>query len=112
MNEMLGDIVKSCFEQAQEQRKDEGYIKLERVFATIPLPGIDGPFHSRHLWAGVMPFRACKLSTELLNTSVLTEFQTFRKKINAAQLNPDILIDIPNLVAKSFEVSREYIQLI
>jgi fatty acid synthase subunit alpha len=36
------------------------------------------------------------------------------KKINAAQLNPDMLIGkyIPNLVAKPFEVSREYAQLI
>jgi fatty acid synthase subunit alpha, fungi type len=46
VKEMLGDIVKSCFEKAQEQQKAEGYIKLERGFATIPLPGIDVPFHS------------------------------------------------------------------
>jgi len=78
---MLGDIVKSCFERAQEQREDEGYIKLERGFATIPLPGIDVPFHSRYLWAGVMPFRACKSSIEFPNTLVLTEFQTFRKRL-------------------------------
>lgn len=59
---MLGDISKSCFDKAKEQQKAEGYIKLERGFATIPLPGIDVPFHSRYLWAGVMPFRACVLS--------------------------------------------------
>lgn len=58
---MLGDIVKSCHERALEQQVVEGYIKLERGFATIPLPGIDVPFHSRYLWAGVMPFRACEL---------------------------------------------------
>lgn len=58
---MLLDIVKSCFEKAQEQQKAEGgYLKLERGFATIPLPGIDVPFHSRYLWAGVLPFRACE----------------------------------------------------
>ena len=56
---MLADIVKSCLEKAQKQQKNEGYIKLECGFATIPLPGIDVPFHSRYLWAGVMPFRAC-----------------------------------------------------
>lgn len=61
VKEMLGDIVKSCHERALEQQVAEGYIKLERGFATIPLPGIDVPFHSRYLWAGVMPFRACKL---------------------------------------------------
>ena len=57
---MLADIVKSCLEKAREQQKIEGYLKLERGFATIPLPGIDVPFHSRYLWAGVMPFRACE----------------------------------------------------
>ena len=62
VKEVLGDIVKSCFEKAQEQQKAEGYIKLERGFATIPLPGIDVPFHSRYLWAGVLPFRACMLT--------------------------------------------------
>jgi hypothetical protein len=58
---MLGEIIDSCHERAQELQKSEGYITLERGFATIPLPGIDVPFHSRYLWAGVMPFRACKL---------------------------------------------------
>lgn len=57
---MLGDIVKECSARAQEQQKEQGHIKLERGFATIPLPGIDVPFHSRYLWAGVMPFRACE----------------------------------------------------
>jgi fatty acid synthase subunit beta len=32
VKEMLGDIVKSCFEKAQEQQKAEGYIKLGRGF--------------------------------------------------------------------------------
>jgi hypothetical protein len=58
---MLRDIIVSCFERAKEQEKaDDGHIKLDRGFATIPLPGIDVPFHSRYLWAGVMPFRACE----------------------------------------------------
>lgn len=56
---MLAEIISDCHKRAQEQQKTEGYIKLERGFATIPLPGIDVPFHSRYLWAGVMPFRAC-----------------------------------------------------
>ena len=60
---MLGEIVKSCYAKAKEQQEKEGYIVLERGFATIPLPGIDVPFHSRYLWAGVMPFRACKSSS-------------------------------------------------
>ena len=57
--EMLDDIIKESFKKAQELKAKEGYIKLERGFATVPLPGIDVPFHSRYLWAGVVPFRAC-----------------------------------------------------
>ena len=64
VKEMLAEIVENCYKRAEEQRKAEGHIKLERGFATIPLPGIDVPFHSRYLWAGVMPFRACECSTE------------------------------------------------
>ena len=44
----------------KEKQKRDDYIVLERGFATIPLPGIDVSFHSRYLWAGVMPFRACE----------------------------------------------------
>ena len=62
VKEMLGDIVTECFDRAKAQQKSEGYIKLERGFATIPLPGINVPFHSRYLWAGVMPFRACEVN--------------------------------------------------
>lgn len=60
VKEMLKDIVNSCYGSALEKQKTEGYIILERGLATIPLAGIDVPFHSRYLWSGVMPFRACK----------------------------------------------------
>lgn len=77
-------------------RRSEGYIKLERGFANIPLPGIDVPFHARYLWAGIMPFRAY-----------------LSKKINAAQLNPDMLVGryIPTWLP-SRSRSPEYAQLI
>ncbi|GBE85483.1 hypothetical protein SCP_0706700 [Sparassis crispa] len=97
VKEMLGEIINSCFTRAKDQQKAEGYIKLERGFATIPLPGIDVPFHSCYLWAGVMPFRAY-----------------LSKKINAAHLNPDTLVCkyVPNLIAKPFQVTKDYVQLI
>ncbi|KAG8968299.1 3-oxoacyl-[acyl-carrier-protein] synthase [Tulasnella sp. 419] len=97
VKEMLGDIVDESFKTAQAKQKAEGYIVLERGFATIPLPGIDVPFHSRYLWAGVMPFRAY-----------------LSKKINPAHINPDLLIGkyVPNLIARPFEISREYAQII
>lgn len=63
VKEMLSEIIKSCHEKSlQQQKTQDGHIKLERGFATIPLPGIDVPFHSRYLWAGVLPFRACEYS--------------------------------------------------
>ncbi|TFK27788.1 fatty acid synthetase alpha subunit [Coprinopsis marcescibilis] len=98
VKEMLGEIVQESYGRALEQQKaQDGYIKLDRGFATIPLPGIDVPFHSRYLWAGVLPFRAY-----------------LSKKINAADLNPDMLIGkyIPNLIARPFDVTREYAQII
>ncbi|KAJ3540249.1 hypothetical protein NM688_g6254 [Phlebia brevispora] len=97
VKEMLDEIVDSSYKKAQELQEQEGYIKLERGFATIPLPGIDVPFHSRYLWAGVLPFRAY-----------------LSKKINPAHLNPDMLVGkyVPNLVAKPFQVTKDYAQLI
>jgi fatty acid synthase subunit alpha, fungi type len=69
VKEMLNDIVDASFKKAQDQqalqKKENGFFELERGFATIPLPGIDVPFHSRYLWAGVMPFRACTQSATL-----------------------------------------------
>ena len=60
---MLRDIVNSCYDSAVEKQKAEGYIVLERGLATIPLAGLDVPFHSRYLWSGVMPFRGCESTT-------------------------------------------------
>ncbi|KAF8525925.1 hypothetical protein BU17DRAFT_74311 [Hysterangium stoloniferum] len=97
VREMLTEIVEECLKRALDQQKAEGYIHLERGFATIPLPGIDVPFHSRYLWAGVMPFRAY-----------------LSKKINPSQLDPDMLIGkyVPNLTAEPFEVTQAYAQRI
>jgi hypothetical protein len=43
---------------------------LERGLATIPLAGIDISFHSRYLWSGVMPFRACEYFCFLLSLNL------------------------------------------
>lgn len=80
VKKMLGEIIDSCFTSAQEKQKKDGYIVLERGFATIPLPGIDVPFHSRYLWAGVMPFRACKPIFHRLLMNSYAESQTLGKK--------------------------------
>ncbi|KAJ2669644.1 fatty acid synthase alpha subunit Lsd1, partial [Coemansia sp. RSA 1085] len=65
--------------------------------ATIPLPGIDVPFHSKQLLNGVSEFR----------TALLT-------KINGDTVNPELLYHryIPNVTAAPFEVTREYFDMV
>ncbi|KAJ2616027.1 fatty acid synthase alpha subunit Lsd1, partial [Coemansia sp. RSA 1694] len=65
--------------------------------ATIPLPGIDIPFHSSQLLPGVDEFRA------LLHARIPPE------NIDYSALH---LRYIPNLTAVPFEVSREYFSLV
>jgi len=97
VREHLGDIVDECRAKAEDLQAKQGFLVLERGFATIPLPGIDVPFHSRYLWAGVMPFRTY-----------------LSKKVNPAHFNADLLVGryIPNLTAKPYAVSKEYAELI
>lgn len=70
-------------------------IALERGFATIPLKGIDVPFHSTFLRSGVKPFRSFLL-----------------KKINKTTIDPSKLIGkyIPNVTARPFELTKEYFE--
>ncbi|KAJ2384726.1 fatty acid synthase alpha subunit Lsd1, partial [Coemansia sp. RSA 2611] len=71
--------------------------KPVRGRATIPLPGIDMPFHSRQLLSGVDEFRTLlqgKIRPEIMDYSALH------------------LRYVPNLTAVPFEVSREYFSLV
>ncbi|KAF1814692.1 beta subunit of fatty acid synthase [Eremomyces bilateralis CBS 781.70] len=72
-----------------------GPLDLQRGFATIPLKGIDVPFHSTFLRSGVKPFRSFLL-----------------KKINKTSIDPSKLIGkyIPNVTAKPFELTKEYFE--
>ncbi|KAJ2069200.1 fatty acid synthase alpha subunit Lsd1, partial [Coemansia sp. S2] len=65
--------------------------------ATIPLPGIDVPFHSSQLLPGVDEFRS------FLQDNIRHE------NINYSALH---LHYVPNLTAVPFEVSREYFSLV
>ncbi|KAJ2879371.1 fatty acid synthase alpha subunit Lsd1, partial [Coemansia aciculifera] len=65
--------------------------------ATIPLPGIDVPFHSSHLLSGIDEFRS------LLQEMVRPE------NIDYSALH---LRYIPNLTAVPFEVSQQYFSLV
>jgi fatty acid synthase subunit alpha, fungi type len=68
--DLLKDTINNCCDHALEKQKTEGYIVLECGLATIPLAGIDVPFHSRYLWSGVMPFHACECSFAFRSRSI------------------------------------------
>jgi len=88
----LVEIIRECAKQTGAKSKP---IELERGFATIPLKGIDVPFHSTFLRSGVKPFRSFLL-----------------KKINKTTIDPSKLIGkyIPNVTAKPFDISKEYFE--
>ncbi|KAL4786529.1 acyl transferase domain-containing protein [Aspergillus varians] len=71
-------------------------IQLQRGKATVPLEGIDVPFHSSHLRNTVDRFRQCLLRPGFLVDNVDVE-QLVGKYI-------------PNLMARPFSLDREYIQ--
>ncbi|KAF2209620.1 hypothetical protein CERZMDRAFT_46958 [Cercospora zeae-maydis SCOH1-5] len=88
----LVEIIQGCAKQTDAKPKP---IDLQRGFATIPLKGIDVPFHSTFLRSGVKPFRSFLL-----------------KKINKTSIDPSKLVGkyIPNVTAKPFELTKEYFQ--
>lgn len=88
----LVDIVRECAKQTESKPKP---LELQRGFATIPLKGIDVPFHSTFLRSGVKPFRSFLL-----------------KKINKTSIDPSKLIGkyIPNVTARPFEITKEYFE--
>ncbi|KAF2472680.1 beta subunit of fatty acid synthase [Lindgomyces ingoldianus] len=79
----------------QQQQSTPTTSPLERGKATIPLPGIDVPFHSSYLRAGVAPFRH-HLSRSIRRGAVDVE------KLRGRY--------VPNLTARPFEVSRSYLE--
>ncbi|WEW59454.1 beta subunit of fatty acid synthetase [Emydomyces testavorans] len=88
----LVEIIKECRKRTEAKPSP---ITLERGFATIPLKGIDVPFHSTFLRSGVKPFRSFLL-----------------KKINKSTIDPGKLIGkyIPNVTARPFQITKEYFE--
>ncbi|RDH35910.1 sterigmatocystin biosynthesis fatty acid synthase subunit beta [Aspergillus welwitschiae] len=70
-------------------------IQLRRGRATIPLEGIDVPFHSSHLRSTVDRFRQCLLRQGFLEGNV--DLEALRRYI-------------PNVMARPFSVDEEYIR--
>ncbi|KAJ9060861.1 fatty acid synthase alpha subunit Lsd1 [Entomophthora muscae] len=89
----LSSIIAGSLAQAQEKKARDGFLVLERGYATIPLSGIDVPFHSAFLMSGVVPFRSyilLKIATTDVDVSKLTGKY------------------IPNLTAAPFDLSKAY----
>jgi fatty acid synthase subunit beta len=88
----LVEIIRECAMQTEAKPRP---LELQRGFATIPLKGIDVPFHSTFLRSGVKPFRSFLL-----------------KKINKTTIDPSKLIGkyIPNVTARPFELTKEYFE--
>jgi fatty acid synthase subunit beta, fungi type len=88
----LREIIRGCADKTLQKPRP---LQLERGFATIPLRGIDVPFHSTFLRSGVKPFRSFLL-----------------KKINKTSIDPAKLIGkyIPNVTAKPFALTKEYFE--
>ncbi|KAJ1987194.1 fatty acid synthase alpha subunit Lsd1 [Coemansia umbellata] len=77
--------------------KDGGQFKLRRTSSTIPIPGIDVPFHSSLLYDGVWSFR------KMLQSKIKHENVSLNKLRHRY---------IPNLTARPFDITMDYIKYV
>ncbi|KAJ1955759.1 fatty acid synthase alpha subunit Lsd1, partial [Linderina pennispora] len=91
----LVELTRASVQSALHIRERTGYIPPRRTSATIPIHGIDVPFHSTILGAGVQSFR-----------------KVLQTKISPDSIIPDRLCGryIPNLTARPFDTTKEYIE--
>jgi len=94
---LLERLVNSALRHVEDNERDPvtRRVALRRGVATIPLPGIDVPFHSRFLKDGVPAFR-----------------QILLERMSPQQLNPGLLVGryIPNVTAAPFALDRAYVE--
>ncbi|PYH98069.1 malonyl CoA-acyl carrier protein transacylase [Aspergillus ellipticus CBS 707.79] len=93
VEELRSSVVETLQHSASLSKTKPQPIQLQRGVATVPLKGIDVPFHSSFLSPGINAFRAC-----------------LYKYIDRETLDADRLVGkyIPNLTARPFEVTEEY----
>lgn len=91
------ELVKMIRRQMTASQQLSNDVTLERGKATIPLLGIDIPFHSQMLRGEIPAYR---------------EYLT--SKVQVADIKPDELVGrwIPNVVGKPFSLDRSYIELV
>ncbi|MCJ1306830.1 beta subunit of fatty acid synthetase [Agyrium rufum] len=95
LEEVKAHLVEIIRESKKQTDAKPMPLDLQRGFATIPLKGIDVPFHSTFLRSGVKPFRNFLL-----------------KKIHKTTIDPSKLVGkyIPNVTAKPFELTKAYFE--
>jgi fatty acid synthase subunit beta len=86
------DLIRICADKVAAKPRP---LKVERGVATIPIAGIDVPFHSSFLRTGLEAFREVLL-----------------RNIHPEDVDPQRLIGkyVPNLTAEPFDISRESFQ--
>lgn len=89
------EILPLIRQHVSSSRKFPNRLILERGTATIPLIGIDVPFHSTFLRDGIDPYR-----------------KFLEGKILEQNIDPDKLIGkfIPNVTGKPFSVDKSYVK--
>ncbi|KAF8473168.1 fatty acid synthase beta subunit dehydratase [Kalaharituber pfeilii] len=92
VKQKLVEIIRASAEETEGKPTP---LELQRGLATIPLRGIDVPFHSTFLRSGVKPFRSFLM-----------------KKILKSSIDPSKLVGkyIPNVTAKPFQLTKEYFE--
>ncbi len=88
----LREYIVTCIGETQRLPQP---IELERCTATIPLKGIDVPFHSSLLRTGVHSYR-----------------KFLERRIVESNIDPDKLVGkwVPNVMAERFSLEQSYIE--
>ena len=90
--ESISDLVLRLLPSAKSSAPP---IELERGKATVPLSGINVPFHSSYLRAGIDNYR-----------------ESLRQMIHKEDIFPERLVGkfIPNVMGKTFSVEKSYVE--
>lgn len=91
------EVVEMTRRQMAASEQVSNDVTLERGKATIPLLGIDIPFHSQMLRGEIHVYR-----------------DYLSSKVQVADIKPNELVGrwIPNVVGKAFSLERSYIELV
>lgn len=91
----ITDVAKEIAVHLEKAPQLNNPTELKRGRATIPLQGIDVPFHSSHLRSGVSVYR-----------------RFLEERIQAENVQVDRLVGkfIPNVMGKPFAIDRSYLE--